>query len=326
MTKVVTSTGLGAAISESQNDSNLSSMSGKNSLESGTTHTIDINDQNDTIEYTNASLVTITLPTISTVTGANLDTDDFKVLIKSVGAGGVTINRSSTDTFDDGTTSKTLPQYSRILLQTDSTLGKWNIIGSGDSVASLGTSEALKSVTANSSGEVGIGKAPVTNMDLAIPTIQASTGILFGSETSAANTLDDYRTGTWTPTIQDLSFSDGEGQTYSSQIGSYVKIGSLVYAYFSITLTSLGTLTTSNVAVIAGLPFTTSATNSGSVTITSASNITITAGESITGTTILNGTTSALNSWSSTTGTDAFNISKLTNSSILLGVITYDTL
>jgi len=63
-----------------------------------------------------------------------------------------------------------------------------------------------------------------------------SAGICFGSDTAAANALDDYEEGTWSPTL-------GGGSTtgsvaYSGQLGYYVKIGQLVYAYFDISISS----------------------------------------------------------------------------------------
>lgn len=70
------------------------------------------------------------------------------------------------------------------------------------------------------------------------------------------NTLDDYEEGSWTPVIGGISGTSG--QTYSSQVGSYVKIGKLVFATFDTTLSAKGTIT--GVVQIQGLPFTCSAT------------------------------------------------------------------
>jgi hypothetical protein len=68
--------------------------------------------------------------------------------------------------------------------------------------------------------------------------------------TSEANTLDDYEEGTWTPAFS----STGASFTYPrGQYGTYVKIGSLVYAQFYIGADATGT--TSNQCVISGLPF-----------------------------------------------------------------------
>jgi hypothetical protein len=88
-----------------------------------------------------------------------------------------------------------------------------------------------------------------------------SGGVHIGGS-GAANYLDAYETGTWTPTVQDSSFSDAEGQVYGSQIGEYQRIGDTVYYKVRVRVTSLGTLTTTDPMVIAGLPFTT-ASNAG---------------------------------------------------------------
>jgi hypothetical protein len=80
-------------------------------------------------------------------------------------------------------------------------------------------------------------------------------GITFPATQSAstdANTLDDYEEGTWTPTI---AFGGStSGVTYTSQGGSYTKIGRLVYCQGMFILTDNGS--GSGSAEIRGLPFT----------------------------------------------------------------------
>jgi hypothetical protein len=73
-------------------------------------------------------------------------------------------------------------------------------------------------------------------------------GLKFGSDTAAANALDDYEEGTWTPT-------DGSGQSLSFTIyhANYLKVGKLVFISFYITFPS--TSNTSG-AQINNLPFT----------------------------------------------------------------------
>jgi hypothetical protein len=78
-------------------------------------------------------------------------------------------------------------------------------------------------------------------------------GIQFNGDTAAANALDDYEEGTWTPSV-------GGTATYSSRAGSYVKIGSLVFAQFDITINVLGTGTQT-----IGAPFTGVGSPSGSI-------------------------------------------------------------
>ena len=64
-----------------------------------------------------------------------------------------------------------------------------------------------------------------------------------------------HDTGTWTPTIQDASLSDAEGQTYSKQDGRYLRVGDWVFAMGTVTWTTLGTLTTTEQVRLAGLPY-----------------------------------------------------------------------
>lgn len=72
------------------------------------------------------------------------------------------------------------------------------------------------------------------------------------SNSSDANTLDDYREGTWTPTL-----SCGSGTlTTSSATGEYVKIGRQVTAHLRITITTNGTCAS---FLNATLPFTSAA-------------------------------------------------------------------
>ena len=52
-------------------------------------------------------------------------------------------------------------------------------------------------------------------------------GVTFNGDTAAANALDDYEEGTWTPQIQGTS---GAGTaSYNTQRGRYLKVGNLVY-------------------------------------------------------------------------------------------------
>jgi hypothetical protein len=127
MSKIIDRTGSGSALTAAENDANLSSLSGINEAQTGTTYTVTIDDQNRTIEHSNASAVTVTLTLLSTITGA-LHTDDFRVIHKNIGAGVVTINTNVADTFDDTTISITLNQYDCVEIQSSSTATIWNKI------------------------------------------------------------------------------------------------------------------------------------------------------------------------------------------------------
>jgi hypothetical protein len=79
----------------------------------------------------------------------------------------------------------------------------------------------------------------------------AGAGITFNGDTAAANELDDYEEGTWTPVISGASTS-GTG-TYTVQSGRYTKVGRSVYVAGTVAWTAhdgTGTMR------IAGLPFT----------------------------------------------------------------------
>jgi hypothetical protein len=75
------------------------------------------------------------------------------------------------------------------------------------------------------------------------------TGISFGNESLAA-----YDEGTWTPAL--AGSSTAGVQTYDRQVGTYVKIGKVVYAQFYLRMTAKDGTTAGNL-LISGLPFAT---------------------------------------------------------------------
>ena len=90
-------------------------------------------------------------------------------------------------------------------------------------------------------GNVGVGNAsPAKPLDVT-GDIRTSTGILFGTDTAAANTLDDYEEGTYTPAI--LSAGSACNATVSHVGGAYTKIGRLVTASIRLRTTDNGTAT-----------------------------------------------------------------------------------
>ncbi len=103
----------------------------------------------------------------------------------------------------------------------------------------------------NALGNVGIGTAsPDESLDV-VGAGRFSTGVTFGTDTAAANKLDDYEEGSWTPTI---SFGGASVSVeYDLQVGTYTKIGDLVTASCYMDLADKGSST--GAAVLAGLPF-----------------------------------------------------------------------
>jgi hypothetical protein len=76
-------------------------------------------------------------------------------------------------------------------------------------------------------------------------------GIQFNGDTAAANALDDYEEGTWTPSIS-YSTSNGD-RAVVTQIARYTKVGRIVHANINISWTES---TSSGNVSITGLPFT----------------------------------------------------------------------
>lgn len=138
---------------------------------------------------------------------------------------------------------------------------------------------------------------------------------------AGVNTLDDYEEGSWTPVIG----GDGgtSGQTYSSQVGRYVKVGKQVTAWFNVTLTAKGTITAN--VIISGLPFTADNVSNlnpiGSVVwINLATNWV-----SVAAVVITNTTTAALRGANAAAATNntALATADIANNTQLLGTITY---
>jgi hypothetical protein len=75
-------------------------------------------------------------------------------------------------------------------------------------------------------------------------------GIQFNGDTAAADALDDYEEGSWTPA---LTFASGS-VSYTRQLGSYTKIGRMVNCNVSIALN--GTSSPTGDVGLSGLPFT----------------------------------------------------------------------
>jgi len=79
-------------------------------------------------------------------------------------------------------------------------------------------------------------------------------GVFLGVR-DAAHTLKNYNEGgAFIPTIQDLSFSDGEGQTYDVQVGTFTEVGNRVFFELHIRMSSVGILASVINIVLSDLP------------------------------------------------------------------------
>ena len=133
---------------------------------------------------------------------------------------------------------------------TDLTLGD-----SGDTVTiPAGVTLAGNIPAANLTGTLpAISGANLTNLPVPSPHTGNVTFPASQLSSGDSNTLDDYEEGNWTPSIQDISGSNSEGQTYTFRSGYYVKIGGLVSVQGFLVLSSYGSL--SGNVYLAGFPF-----------------------------------------------------------------------
>ena len=137
---------------------------------------------------------------------------------------------------------------------------------------------------------------------------RATSGLLFNADTAAANTLDDYEEGTWTPVLSDGTNADA---TYTSQVGTYTKIGNKVHVQGRVQLSALGTM--SGALKISTLPFTSQGitNNFSTINITYALGFAVTAGNSVGGYIQNVATNAHLRIWNVATGDSGFTAAML---------------
>ena len=125
------------------------------------------------------------------------------------------------------------------LVQSADTSGVIELQSNGTTALTVNTNEGIQILNC-----LGVGGATPST---------SGAGITFPASQSAssdANTLDDYEEGTFTPTI--IGSSTAGTATYSTQVGAYRKIGSLVYITIQLEYTSGNG---SGNLLISGLPF-----------------------------------------------------------------------
>ncbi len=104
-------------------------------------------------------------------------------------------------------------------------------------------------------------------------------GLKFNGDTAAANALDDYEEGTWTPMLTDTS---NNATMHALNGGVYTKIGRVVHCTANVRNSGLGSV--SGNLYLSGFPFTSGNTNGnhGAGAVANAENMAITAGHAIT--------------------------------------------
>lgn len=121
--------------------------------------------------------------------------------------------------------------------------------------------------------------------------------------------------GSWTPTLADSSLDGtGEGQAYTTQVGTYTRIANRVWIECTLEISDLGTLTTSQSAQIMGLPYTARTLTNyfASVYVGDGDSLAITtAGQTVTGNIASNTAYISLNVWDSTAGASFMTIAEV---------------
>jgi len=96
----------------------------------------------------------------------------------------------------------------------------------------------------------------IDNHATSIASFRASGGLTFNGDTAAANALDDYEEGTFTPTI-----NTGYTVSYDGQSGRYIKIGKQVAVWIYIDTNTISGSSSDTYAEVEGLPFTIRSSN-----------------------------------------------------------------
>ena len=146
--------------------------------------------------------------------------------------------------------------------------------------------------------------------------IVANGGVYLGG-TAAANKLDDYEEGTFTPAY---SAGGSSTATYDTQDGKYTKVGNLVTVNIVLRATALGAMT--GTVSITGLPF--ASNGFGSASVGYATGLAITAGTAVTGYVSGSGAIS-MREWDSTSGTSLITEANLSAAAYVIMSATYKT-
>jgi hypothetical protein len=137
---------------------------------------------------------------------------------------------------------------------------------SGGGVSQFGSIKGIKenATSANYAGALAFVTSNIANVqtermrltsDGYLRMASGSGGIQFNGDTLAANALDDYEEGTWTPTA--FGETTAGTTTYSFQLGQYVKVGNMVTCTAGI---GVSNMTGTGKVLFGNLPFTQSNT------------------------------------------------------------------
>jgi len=181
----------------------------------------------------------------------------------------------------------------------------------GDNLGLMNAAHTEFYLYATTDGAVDVKYNNATKLATSALGVTITGGVSLGG-TAAANTLDDYEEGTFTPALSGMTTAGNTA--YAGQAGFYEKIGRTVHIRGSVEVSSKGTI--DGLVLVTGLPFTAATTTQRScIHLGYADHFSITASESISGTVMSNDTTFLLRVWGDTGGTVNMDDARLSDSS-----------
>jgi hypothetical protein len=192
-----------------------------------------------------ASSGLVTRPSYSFMNDPNTGIYNVSADVLGFAVGGVNVHQISSTQFDVNIATDAASTTSAAVV-IDGGLGVAKKAFFGETITATGIINANGGI--NIGGAFGIATINLTGGQIQFPATQAPS--------ANVNTLDDYEEGTFTPTIKFGTSSTGI--TYTSQDGTYTKIGRVVHFIIRLVTTSLGTATGN--MFLAGLPFAPSVT------------------------------------------------------------------
>ena len=182
-----------------------------------------------------------------------------------------------------------------------------------------GTAGQIQGYTSNSPTISDAGVFTLPAGQIVFPATQnASTG---------ATTLDDFEQGLFTPVLWDNDNNSSKGQGYTAQLGRYQKVGRIVTIQFTMAVSDLGTLVTSQYAKVGGLPYPSLAGTNNYATIFCGYGDSLalsSAGDTVGGFVELNASYIGLREWTATGGVGGFLISNYSVNGMVMMGATYE--
>ena len=192
-------------------------------------------------------VLTVTAPNTSTDRTITLpdSTGTLATTADSVGgANGVDFNDNVKARFGTGNDFAIWHDGSHTRFQNDT--GNLNVRANVFNVTKSDDSENI--ILAEADGDVKLYRNNAIHLETLATGVRVPVGgVLFGTDTAAANALDDYEEGDWTPTLTNSG-------TISHRVGKYVKIGNQIMVQGEIRTTSYTNSGSTDVK-IGGLPY-----------------------------------------------------------------------